>query len=246
MTLSFTETSTKVPIAGGDSVTIDPAQPWPSAYRGSRYSLVSEEDFEDSVLKWEHRDLTMFAESDVPKGLRRALVLAGKTGGYGSFRVTAENELITKIPAEDYSNVDQAPVSSGWVPVYIGKLEGQIDFGDVELDPKLTTQTVSVWRGFPFNHGEHWSVRHDGTLVWNWRDYSFESAFNHDELIAFYDQYRSNPGRLYITEHGHIWINVPNDDIPANKEGEVRRAVSSWKQEAESSGNSSTLRLVNR
>jgi hypothetical protein len=246
MTLTFDETATKVPIAGGRTVTIESGQPWPSAYRGSRYSLVSDDDFDDPTIKWKQRDLTIYAESDPPSGLRRAIALAGKTGGYGSFRVTAKGEVITKVEAEEDSDFDQAPVSSGWVPVYLGQLDGEIDFGSVDLNPAPPNGSVAVWRGLPFNHGERWSVSHDGELVWNWRDYRFESAFDHAELVDAYDSYRPNPGRLYVTEHGHVWVNVPNDDIVRGRESEIRQAVASWKERAESNGNSSTLRLVNR
>ena len=244
MTVTFTETATTVPIAGNQTVTIEPKQPWPSAYRGSRYSVRSAADYDEPVLTWKQRDLQL--NTSVPKGLRRALVLAGKEGGAGSVRVTATGEVITKVKAEDYSNLEQAPVSEGWIPVYLGKLEGNLLFEGLDLDPTPPTETVRVWSGLPFNHGERWSVSHDGTLVWNWKDYRFKSAFSHQELVAAYRAYRPNPGRLYVTEHGHIWINVPFDDIVPEKAGEIKEAVTTWRTAAEQAGNASTLRLVNR
>lgn len=245
MSLMFETESTKVPISHEQSVTVSPKQPWPSAYRGSKYSLVSDEDFgDDAVLKWEQRDLSIFAEP--PRGLRRTMTLAGKSGGYGSFRVTAHGEVLTKVEADDYSNLDQAPVSEGWIPVYLGKLSGEMDFGSVEIDPDPPRDGVAVWTGFPFNHGERWSVSHDGKLIWKWRDYRFKSAFDHAELIAAYGDYRPNPGRLYVTEHGHVWVNVPYDDVMPDKRSEIENAVAAWKQDAEARGDASTLRLVNR
>lgn len=245
MTATFEEEPTTVPVKNGQSITIEPGKPWPSAYRGSRYSLVSDEDYEDVVLKWEHRDLNIFTEP--PSGLRRALVLLGKSGGRGSVRVTADNEVLTKIPAEDYEYVDQAPVDSGWIPVYVGKLQSPIDFEEVETDPTPPTQSnIKVWRGFTFNNGERWAVSHDDKLVWKWRDYRFESAFNHDELIAEYQQYRGTAGRLYITENAHVWVNLPKQDIRPDQEETVRRAIAQWKQKAEEAGDIASLRLVNR
>lgn len=246
MRLTFTEESTKVPISSGRSVTVEPKQPWPSAYRGSRYSLVSDDDFgsDDALLKWKQRDLSIFA--DPPRGLRRAMVLAGKSGGFGSFRITARGEVITKVPAEDYSNIDQAPISEGWVPVYLGTLLGTIGFDSVDLDPTPPRREIAIWTGLPFNHGERWSVSHDGKLIWKWRDYRFESAFDHPELVSRYDEYRPNPGRLYITEHGHVWVNVPHNDVMPGKRDEIRDAIASWKQDAERRGDATTLRLVNR
>lgn len=239
------EKPTSVPQPNGKSVELDPRLPWPSAYRGSQYSIVSHEDFNDPVLKWEQRDLQIYTKP--PDGLRRVLVLLGKEGGYGSIRVTAGGEILTKVPAEDYKHIDKAPIDSGWIPVYVGKLGGAIDFSEVDIDPMVPSQDrIKVWKGFPFNHGERWTISSDGTLVWKWRDYRFESAFNHPELVETYQQYRGRAGRLYITENDHIWVNVPRDDIGAGKETAVSNAVSKWKQEADKKGDNATLRLVNR
>lgn len=244
MTAQYTETSTTVPIQGGNSVEIEPGQPWPSAYRGSRYSLVNNQDFEDSALKWEQLDLKLF--TDPPAGLRSKLSELNKEDGHGRVQITADKEVITKIKAERYPYTEQAPVSSGWIPVYVGTLQGTISFGEVTVDPDPPEQGINVWRGLPFNHGERWSVRHDRTLVWRWRDYEFESAFDHSELTRTYDQYRTNPGRMYITEYGHVWVNLPHSDITAARQQEVATAVQEWKDAAEQSGDVSTLRLVNR
>lgn len=244
MTTNFQEEPTTVPIEGGESVQIEPGQPWPSAYRGSQYSLVSDDEFDDAVLKWEQRDLAIF--TDVPGGLRRALVLLGKSGGYGSIRITAGNEVLTKVPADDYAHADQAPVDSGWIPAYVGTVDGPIQFDEVESDPlPPSSGTVKVWRGFPFKHGERWSVGHDGTVIWKWRDYRFESSFDHPELVAAYERYRGTAGRFYITENGHVWINVPRNDIAPGEERTIKSAIQNWKREAEGN-DAATLRLVNR
>lgn len=245
MTATFEEESTSVPLANQKSVTLQPGRPWPSAYRGSKYSLVSDEDFDDAVLKWEQRDLAIY--TDPPDGVRRPLVLLGKTGGYGSFRVTADREILTKIKAEDYKYVDQAPIDKGWIPVYVGKLSGTLDFDEVNSDPyKPRKNEIKVWKGFPFHHGERWSVSQDGTLFWKWKDYRFESAFAHPELISEYQKYRGTAGRLYITENEHVWVNIPKNDITPSKQSTVKRAIKKWKRTAEEEDDTATLRLVNR
>jgi len=127
--------------------------------------------------------------------------------------------VLTKIHADDYKHVDQAPIDSGWIPVYVGKLSDTIDFDEVDSDPSApNNRKVKVWTGFPFNHGERWSVSQDGTLFWKWRDYRFESSFDHPELVEKYRKYRDTAGRLYITENGHVWVNVPRDGIMQDKE----------------------------
>lgn len=246
MTLALQNESTEVPISGDRSVRVEPQQPWPSAYRGSRYSLVSDDDFatDEALVKWKQRDLSIF--TDPPRGLRQAMISVGKSEGFGSFRITARREVITKVQAEKYDHVDQAPISRGWVPVYLGVLSGELNFDTVDTNPESPSGEVSIWTGFPFNHGERWSVSHDGKLIWKWRDYRFESAFDHSGLVAKYGEYRPNPGRLYVTEHGHIWVNIPHDGVIPSKRTEVREAIESWKQDAENRGDTTTLRLVNR
>lgn len=245
MNFEFTDEPAEVPIAGNQSVTVEPNQPWPSAYRGSRYSIVMDDSFDDhAVLKWKHRDLSIFAAA--PNKLRQAMVLVGKSQGLGSFRITADREVLTKVEASAYDNVESAPISEGWVPVYLGKCRGEIDFGSVDTDPKPPTNGVKVWTSFPFSHGERWSVSSDGELVWNWRDYRFVSAFDHSDLVEQYAAYRPNPGRLYITEHGHVWVNVPHEDVLPDRQAEIGEAITTWKSSAESRGDATTLRLVNR
>ncbi|MDS0284064.1 hypothetical protein [Haloarcula onubensis] len=245
MTAKLKEESTSVPLENQQSVTLQPGKPWPSAYRGSKYSLVTNDDFDDAVLKWEQRDLAIF--TDPPDGLRRALVLLGKSGGYGSFRVTADNEVLTKVKADDYKHVDEAPVSTGWIPVYVGKFSGTLDFDEVDSDPLTPRQNnIKVWKGFPFHHGERWSVSQDGTLFWKWKDYRFDSAFDHPELVAEYQKYRGTAGRLYVTENAHVWVNVPKNDIAPAKQSAVRNAIKKWQQTAEKEDDTATLRLVNR
>ncbi|SEH66822.1 hypothetical protein SAMN05192561_1269 [Halopenitus malekzadehii] len=173
------------------------------------------------------------------------MVLAGKSGGRGIFRVTADGEVLTKVKADDYSNLDQAPVSSGWIPVYLGTVQG-LRFRDVDLDPEIPRDGIAVWPGFPFNHGETWSVGDDASLTWKWKDYAFESAFGHPELVDRYKTYRPNGGRIYLTETGHVWGNIDPDTVSTGRGPEIQQAVANWKETAEKEGNAATLRLVNR
>lgn len=247
MSSTFSEEPTSVPIAGGRSVEIEPLQPWPSAYRGSRYSLVTGDDSDgpnEIALKWKSRDLKLFARP--PAGIHEAFHAAGKVGGKGSFRITANGEVITKVQAENYINLEQAPVSEGWIPVYLGRIEGTVSLGEVPMDPDLPTNDVGVWRGLPFKHGERWSATADGRLVWRWKDYEFESIDPHEELVEAYTRYRHNGGRLYITEAGHIWGNASLTEGPGGTRQTLHNVVQDWKTSAEQAGDVASLRLVNR
>lgn len=244
MLLEFAELGTEVPIDGGESVHIDPGQPWPSAYRGSKYSLVDRPNSDGVVLKWEHRDLTIYGTA--PDGLETGMAVNGKQNGRGSFRITAGGELLTKIHADSYKHVDQAPVDDGWIPVYLGQVDGELSFENVEIDPTPPKGGIKVWEGLTFNHGERWTVTHDDRLAWPWRDYRFTSRFDHSELISRYREYRPEGGRLYVTEYGHVWGNIPKENVPESRASEVANALSTWRDHAKATGQKSTLRLVHR
>jgi len=73
--------------------------------------------------------------------------------------------------------------------------------------------------------------------------YRFESAFDHEELIERYEKYRSTAGRLYINEYGHIWINVPRSEIPAEQEPEIESMVDQWYEQVERQDDTTAQRL---
>ena len=230
---SLTAVSTEVPVAADRQVTVTPTDPWPSAYRGSRYSVVSSRSY-GTALRWSHRGEIQALRS-VPDGLHEMLRDVGKPDGYGSVRLTASGEVLTKVPADTYDQVGAAEVNSGYVPVYLGQIGGTFDFTDFSNDPDpLTAQSaIRVWTGLPFHHGESWSVCSDGVLRWRWQDYQFESVFDHDELVAKYTRFRPEGGRLYINEHGHIWGNVNQRTVPAEINSEVMEAYQTWRETAD-------------
>lgn len=249
MTTSLQRTPTQVPLEGGEDVTIHPKDPWPSAYRGSEYSIIRSRKHRQLVMAWQYDDLQLFMEP--PDGLVEILREVGKGDGKGSFRITAGQDVIVKVPADGYVHIDRAPVSSGWVPVYLGQLEGKPDVDEVNIDPPTpTTPEVAVWEGFPFNHGETWAISVYENLIWKWeggsRSYRFKSAFDHSDLIQRYQDYRRTPGRLYVTEFGHIWVNIPPDEVPEANQATINKMYEEWRQQASSQGKSAILRLVQR
>lgn len=230
---SLTAEPTEVPVAANRQVTVTPADPWPSAYRGSRYSVVSSQSY-GTALRWSHRGEIQALRS-VPDGLHEMLRDVGKPDGYGSIRLTATGEVLTKVPAEAYDQVGAAEVNSGFIPVYLGQLGGTFDFTDFSNDPdRLASQSaICVWTGLPFHHGESWSVCSDNVLRWRWQDYQFESVFDHDELVDKYTRFRPEGGQLYINEHGHVWGNVNRRTVPAEMNSEVMEAYRTWERTAD-------------
>ena len=239
---SLTTVSTEVPVAADRQVTVTPTDPWPSAYRGSRYSIVSSRSH-GTALRWSHRGEIQALRSR-PDGLHEMLRDVGKPDGYGSVRLTASGEVLTKVPAESYDQVGAAEVNSGYIPVYLGQIGGTFDFTDFSNDPNLlsTQSAIRVWTGLPFHHGESWSVCSDGVLRWRWQDYQFESVFDHDELVVKYTRFRPEGGRVYINEHGHIWGNLNRRTVPGDMESEVMEAYRTWRETADSAAQ----RLVTR
>jgi hypothetical protein len=236
---------TEVPIEGGKDVTLSPGSPWPSTYRGSKYSLVdSHKRSRDQFIKWQYKGLQAVAEP--PAGLVEAMqeVVKSEKTGKGSFRVTAARELLTKVHAENFPDAHEAPHASGWIPVYLGALSSGLGFDDLNNDPDRSTP--AVWDGLSFNHGETWAVNTRGDQVWSHDQFTFQSAFDHPELVDTYRQFRTNPGRLYVNEYGHVWINAPADSIPDNQERSMRDMYDSWKARVENVGETAAMRMVTR
>lgn len=247
MTGEIRRTPTRVPIEGGHDVTLEAGKPWPSAYRGSKYSLVESKDRNrDHVVRWQHKELPAF--SNPPTGLLDAMQTVGKSDstGLGSFRITADGEILTKVNADSYKHSDQAPHSDRWIAVYVGQLHGLLAFERINTNPTIGTSEVQMWDGFTFNHGERWAVSVNDNLIWKRPGYRFESAFDHEELIERYKKYRSTAGRLYINEYGHIWINAPRSEIPAEQEPEIESMVDQWYEQVERQDDTTAQRLVTR
>jgi hypothetical protein len=235
-----------VPIADDKEVEIEPGDPWPSTFRGSRYSIVDSRRHGKVVLQWKYRDLVVVV--DPPEGLIQRLRDLGKSegSGKGSIRVTAGGELVTKIHSSEYVNAHKAPVDNGWIPVYLGTIEGESFGFDIELDPDTSQDVPAIWEGFPFNHGEQWTVSHDNRLLWKWQDYRFYSAFEHPELIEAYEQFRQLAGRLYINEFGHVFVNAPLEEVPETRRERLLEMFNEWQQDVKQRGDTAAQRLVNR
>lgn len=231
---------------GDRVVTIDSGKPWPGVYRGSKYSIVQGNG--QPTLKLNHRDIQI--DGQIPDGLHPTLQDVGKSGGsgLGSIRVTADRDVLTKVRAENYPNVDEALVSEGWIPVYLGKLSGTIDFGWLDNDPDPgSLDPPCVWEGLPFRHGERWSVAANGGLEWRRRQpfqFQFPSSYRHRDLVRTYQSYRDTGGRLRVNEHGHIWMEFPNESIQDS--GHLRDKLEEWYEEARDTGRTELLNLIHR
>lgn len=233
-----------VPIAGDRDVEIKPGQPFPAPYRGSKYSIVDSRRH-GTVLQWKYNDLVVHV--DPPAGIIEKMRSLGKSrgNGKGSIRITANREVLTKIHSSTYNQIKQAPVDNGWIPVYLGRLNGTLGF-DINNDPDPPNDKLWIWSGFPFNHGETWSVSHDDRLLWKWKDYRFYSPFDHSDIVDAYSRYRTVTGRLYINEFGNVIINAPRNSIPPGETESVEVIFNRWQTHVDQKGNAAAQRLVKR
>lgn len=245
-TAKISRTPTSVRAYDDLVVTIKSGKPWPSVYRGSKYSVHRTNT--GVGLSLNHRQVQV--EGSIPKGLHDALKSVGKSdgSGLGSIRVTANRDVLTKVKAEHYPAADEALVDKGWIPVYLGKLSGQIAFDGINNDPDPTAfDPPCVWEGLPFRHGECWSMTiHDG-LQWRIKlgqQFSFPSTYQHSGLEQKYKSFRSNGGRLRINEHGHVWMEMPNKKV--RNSTHLSSVLEEWYQDARDNDRNEILNLIHR
>ena len=223
---------TNVRTIGNRIVSIEPSKPWPGVYRGSKYSIVERDGEPTLLLRYQDLDI----EGTLPAGLLSQLQSVGKSAGdtTGTIRVTASRDVLTKVHADDYSYADEALVSEGWIPVYLGKLAGTIAFDWLNNDPaESELDPPCVWEGLPFNHGERWTVTVNGDLEWrisNPDQFRFPSEYIHTDLTKTYASFRATGGQLRINEYGHIWMELPRS-IAADR-ADLQDTLREWLQTA--------------
>ena len=259
-TTRINRTPTTVRAYGDVTVTIESGQPWPGVYRGSKYTIRGNGHGHGSGSgsgSGSRRDVGLYLnhalvelEGTLPDGLVEALSELGKADGIGlgTVRVTANREVLTKIRANHYSNVEEAFVNEGWIPVYIGKLSGEIEFRHVDNNPdRSKLDPPCVWEGLPFRHGERWTVPVSGGPEWRIKlqqSFQFPSPFDHTDLTRTFRAFRSSGGRFRVNEHGHVWIELPNRDV--QQYAQISDKVDQWYQEARERGRNQLLQLIHR
>ena len=246
MSATLNRTPSTVRTFGDLVVSIESGKPWPGVYRGSKYSLRG--NGSGIGLYPSHRDIEI--EGAVPDGLMDALHDTGKSEGTGrgSIKITANRDVLTKVKAEEYSNLDEAFVERGWVPVYLGKLSGSIEFPNIDNDPDDGTfDPPCVWEGLPFNHGERWTMPVSGSPEWRKKmtqSFRFPSAYDHGSLTKTYRSFRPNGGRFRVNEHGHVWMELPNKDV--QQSSLLGDKLESWYEESRSQGRNQVLQMIHR
>lgn len=213
-----------------ERVVVESGDPWPLPYRGSKYTVVPLRGGHSVV--WGRYGQRVPAER-VPAGLIDAVRQVKRSNG--SFRITAHGAVITKTEA------------SGWRPFYVGKYDGGLSFPGLDDDPSDLKRGM-YWTGFPFQSGEEWTVsplaRSSHHLSWSRLSRRFRSVGRYPEILETCLSVRPRGGLIYITEHGHIWMNVPDGGLAPKHKREFQTIQMEQAEEIKTSKNTVLLRLL--
>lgn len=242
MTASISSVPTTIRPYEDTTATIEPGMPWPGVYRGSKYSLTG--DHRRPNLSVVHQGLTI--DGEVPAGLTDNLQAIGKSNGtgLGTFRVTADKHVLTKVHSDDYPHVADALIDEGWIPVYVGKLSGIMEFHGFDNDP---SEPPMLWSGLTFKHGERWTVTVNGLLQWRYtkgQRFHFPSIEHHSDLVSAYQSVRKSGGRLRVNEYGHVWMEAPIESI--QRFDKLYDGVQRWLKQQEREGNNELVSMLYR
>ena len=211
---------TQVPTFNGEMQTVNPGDIWPAPYRGSRYTIRLRKRPEDGrhqyQLFWTRQE-ALYHRKLFP-GLKMGLENIKGSSFAGSIRITSWREVLCK---------KYDPLSDKWIAHYVGKLEGNLVFNGFDINPDI--KCGQFWRGFHFKHGETWSVWvRSGSgdhLYWSRKGVYFRSLNEHPELVQKVREIRPRGGRCYVTEHGHVWMNLPNGEESPHWSTEIRNLI---------------------
>lgn len=182
-------------------VLVNPGDTWPLPYKGSRYAVVRANGAD--TIAWHRYDQRIYCVSR-PQPLIQAI--RNTKGNNGSFRISAHGAVIAKTCRSD----------NRWTAKYVGKYDGNLTFDGIDNNPSDLKRGM-YWTGFPFHHGETWTVssypRFRNQLRWKNLDRWFGSTERFPELIDACLSIRPRGGRIYVTETGHVWMNLPDGGV---------------------------------
>jgi hypothetical protein len=216
---SLKDVDTEVPGVDENLTTVSPGDVWPLPHRGSRYTI---REIEGKLrVCWARMDVVHPSEK-LPSRLLKAM-REHKRDRRGRFVLTPCREVIARREAQP----------EVWESVYLGRMGGVLSFPGFDLDPQ-TIDTGNLWTGLHFTHGEVFAVwnrdGNDDYLYWSGQGIYFRSIQRYPELCAKVRNIRPRCGRIYITENGHIWMNLPRSEVSYEFGPEFSRLLSEDRQ----------------
>jgi hypothetical protein len=116
------------------------------------------------------------------------------------------------------------------------------------MNPEPCPERLSIWPGFNFKCGETWAVwtrdRAGTHLYWSARGFYFRSTDEYPELVQAFLEVRPYGGRMYITEHGHVWINLPKNQVSDACAAPFARKIAEFMDSTSAGTRDVILRLV--
>ncbi|MDE2663240.1 MAG: hypothetical protein OXI39_09610 [Gemmatimonadota bacterium] len=129
----------------------------------------------------------------------------------------------------------------------MGIYEDDLVFPGIDNAPATLTRGM-YWPGLPFMHGEYWRVSPNtqlrNRLEWKSRGHVFSSTRGYPDLVSACLDLRPGGGRIYITESGCVWMNVPDGDLNPDHRTQFRRLQRSQLEDLKEARASATLRLL--
>jgi len=160
---------------------------WPYHYRGSKYHFNQRGDV------WWAAPLKMLKVNCIEghEKIVEDLLSFKKLGG--SFRITENRDVITKLVEDDEGSADS---------YYIGKLDSDMYFEEVDINPK-DINSGDLWPGFYEGSIYHFNI--DGDIWWK-APYGTRWFANQDysDLIDKLSKWKRRGGSFRINEYGRV------------------------------------------
>jgi len=177
--------------------------------RGSRYV------YNIDGIYYKVRDIKIPTTTDVSKIIEDIIDVRKENSG--RIIINEEREIITYIRKK----------KNEWLPVYVGQLNKELVFEDIEINPK-NLEIGSLWAGFLRKHGSKYKFSREGRIYFlekiqsNTKSSSityYVQNFNNSFLKRIC-QLRGrmqnsynwlNAGSIWINEYGHMWTAITKD-----------------------------------
>ena len=111
---------------------LNPGDRWELPYRGSRYTIKSSGD--DTNIFWTRQGDRSLCGNTSKDFIEQ--IMNHKNGSLGSFRITPHREIIARYKDES---------TNEWPAVYVGKLDGKMEFKGFDLLLKKRTKCVHLY-----------------------------------------------------------------------------------------------------
>lgn len=131
------------------------------------------------------------------------------------------------------------------IPIYAGRLDGELNFNSVPIDPSSLTPGL-LWPGFNSHHGSRFLLDSKGSV--RFKETSFENGvkttryfpvkMDDQQIIETIRRYKPG-GAFFINEYGHTWFPVEVSEFQKHMTdyGFKKKIDGQWKHFSKASKN---------